>query len=279
MMTSQIRYFAQGRAAIGADETVESAIITAKGVSKTWGGAARGERGLVALTPLDLSIKSGEFVVLLGPSGCGKSTLLRLIAGLEQPTTGEIQVGGRIVKGPGWERGLIFQDYALFPWRSVLRNITFGLEARGIPDAQRNERALDLIRLVGLEGFAHAYPSQLSGGMQQRVALARALANDPMVLLMDEPFSAVDSQTRETLQDEILKIWQVTGKTIVFVTHDIAEAAYLADRVITMAPRPGRIKNNISIELPRPRDRSSPNFMNVSRRLRQELAPPQHQHG
>lgn len=185
---------------MAADEAADSAIITAKDVSKTWGGNARGEGGLVALAPIDFIIKFGEFIVLLGPSGCGKSTLLRLIAGLEQPTTGEIRVAGRLVEGPGWERGMIFQDYALFPWRSVLRNITFGLEARGIPDAQRNERALDLIRLVGLGGFEHSYPSQLSGGMQQRVALARALANNPTVLLMDEPFSAVDSQTRETLQ-------------------------------------------------------------------------------
>jgi NitT/TauT family transport system ATP-binding protein len=270
-MKSQILSLAAGRPKSA--PTTASSIIEIKGISKIWGANARNEGGLVALAPLDLEIMAGEFVVLLGPSGCGKSTLLRLIAGLEQPTTGEVRIEGRLVKGPSWERGMIFQDYALFPWRSVIDNITFGLEARGIAKGQRQEKARQLIQLVGLAGFEHSYPGQLSGGMQQRVALVRALANEPTVLLMDEPFSAVDSQTRETLQDEILKLWQVTGKTIVFVTHDIAEAAYLADRVITMAARPGRIKNQTTLDMPRPRDRVSPQFVSIARALRQELVP------
>ena len=179
--------------------------------------------------------------MLLGPSGCGKSTLLRLIAGLDTPTSGDVKIDGQRVISPGVDRGMIFQDYALFPWRNVKHNITFGMEARKIPRARRDLIAQELIDLIGLTAFEDAYPSQLSGGMQQRVALARALANDPEVLLMDEPFSAVDLQTRELLQDELLRVWQIKRKTIVFVTHDINEAVYLADRVITMSARPGQI--------------------------------------
>lgn len=246
------------------------AIITVSEVSKVW--PAKAARGLLAISPVSLSVPRRQFTVILGPSGCGKSTLLRMIAGLETPTNGTIVVLGNEVKGPGWERGMMFQDYALFPWRTVLGNVMFGPEALGRPRPESEKSARELIALVGLSGFEDHYPAQLSGGMQQRASLARALANDPEVLLMDEPFSAVDSQTRETLQDELLCIWQVTHKSIVFVTHDIAEAVYLADRVIIMAPRPGRIKSDVSIDMHRPRDRISSEFTKLARRMRELLS-------
>ncbi len=247
-------------------------IIEVENVNKVWSPRQRGRPPVIALTRMSFAIVRGQFVVLLGPSGCGKSTLLRMIAGLDRPTEGEVRVGGRCVAGPGWDRGMIFQDYALFPWRTVMQNVTFGLEARGFAVSERRRVAQDLIELVGLKGFEEAHPSQLSGGMQQRVALARALANDPEVLLMDEPFGAVDSQTRELLQDELLRIWQVKRKTVLFVTHDIAEAVYLADRVITMSARPGCVRDDIAIDLERPRDRTSMDFAKISRVLREELS-------
>lgn len=246
--------------------------IVVSGVSKVWPSSPQREGALVALSPVHLSIPRGQFTVILGPSGCGKSTLLRIIAGLEKPTDGKITVFGNQVTGPGWQRGMMFQDYALFPWRTVLGNVMFGPEALGRPRAESEQKARDLIKLVGLAGFEKAYPAQLSGGMQQRASLARALANDPEVLLMDEPFSAVDSQTRETLQDELLRIWQITRKNIIFVTHDIAEAVYLADRVIVLAPRPGRIKCDTAIELRRPRDRISSEFAKLARTMRESLS-------
>ncbi|WP_397474698.1 ABC transporter ATP-binding protein [Pusillimonas sp.] len=257
----------------GGTHTNSDTIIRVESVGKVWAKTKKLGQEVVALTPVSLQIKAGEFIVLLGPSGCGKSTLLRMIAGLDQPTSGGIFVSNREVAGPSCERGMMFQDYALFPWRSVFKNITFGLEACHVDRAEQNRIAAELIDLVGLTGFEESYPGQLSGGMQQRVSLARALANDPEVLLMDEPFSAVDAQTRETLQDELLRIWRLKGKTIVFVTHDISEAVYLADRVITMSARPGRIRSDMVMGLPRPRDRESNDFLGMARRLRQELKP------
>lgn len=254
-------------------ENALDVIIEIDSVTKQWPARKRGSPGVTALDPVTLSIMRGQFVVLLGPSGCGKSTLLRMIAGLDSPTQGIVRVAGKAVSGPGWERGMMFQDYALFPWRTVMQNVIFGLEARKVETAERQRIGQELVELVGLKGFEDSHPNQLSGGMQQRVSLARALANDPEVLLMDEPFSAVDSQTRELLQDELLRIWKVKHKTIVFVTHDIAEAVYLADRVITMTSRPGRVQDDVRIEPPRPRDRSSRDFALLSRRLREELFP------
>jgi NitT/TauT family transport system ATP-binding protein len=208
------------------------------------------------LKDFNLKVNKGEFVALVGPSGCGKSTLLDILAGLAQPTSGSILIDGKKITGPALDRGIVMQGYALFPWRTVRQNVEFGLEIKKIPKAERMEISLKYINLVGLEGFADHFPHELSGGMKQRVAIARALAYDPEVLLMDEPFAAVDAQTRETLQDELLRIWEETGKTIVFVTHSIEEAVFLADRVAVLATNPGTIKEVIEIDLPRPRQNS-----------------------
>ncbi|BDG10774.1 ABC transporter ATP-binding protein [Anaeromyxobacter paludicola] len=227
--------------------------------------------GLVlALDRVDLQVAKGEFLALLGPSGCGKSTLLHAIAGLV-PVNGTIAVSGARVEGPGLERAIVFQDYALFPWRTVLDNVAFGLEVRGVPARDRAQRAREHLALVGLEEFAERYPAQLSGGMKQRVAIARALACDPDVLLLDEPFAALDAQTRETLQAELLGIWERTGKTIVFVTHAIEEAVFLAQRVAVFTARPGRIKEIVPVDLPPDRAgrdvRGTPEFAAIRHRL------------
>jgi NitT/TauT family transport system ATP-binding protein len=225
-------------------------------------GSADG--GVVALSQIDLEVRAGEFMVLVGPSGCGKSTLLDLLSGLAEPSSGAILVDDKPITGPGPDRGIVFQQYALFPWRTALGNVEFGLEAVGLPRTARAERARHFLALVGLAGFEHRYPHQLSGGMKQRVAIARSLSYDPDILLMDEPFAALDAQTRETLQDELLQIWEKTGKTILFITHGIDEAVYLGQRVAVMSARPGRILNVIDIPLgQRKRDddlRSSPEF-------------------
>jgi NitT/TauT family transport system ATP-binding protein len=207
----------------------------------------------VALEDFSLSIGEGEFVSIVGPSGCGKSTLLDILAGLARPQSGELHIDGKQVSGPALDRGFIMQGYALLPWRTVLRNVAYGLEVQRVPRRRRAEICQKYIDLVGLGGFEDRFPNELSGGMRQRVAIARSLAYDPEVLLMDEPFAAVDAQTRETLQDELLRIWEKTRKTIVFVTHSIEEAVLLADRVVVMTSRPGRIKQVLKIDLPRPR--------------------------
>jgi ABC-type nitrate/sulfonate/bicarbonate transport system ATPase subunit len=230
-----------------------------------------------ALARIDLAIDSGEFVCLIGASGCGKSTLLRIIAGFEEPTTGEVSTHGKPITGPGSDRGMVFQDYALFPWMTVNRNIGFGPRQRGLPRAEIAAIADEFVRLVGLEHFADRYPNQLSGGMKQRVAIARVLANDANILLMDEPFGALDALTREQLQRELLQIWARTKVTIVFVTHSVEEAVLLSDRILVMSAGPGRIESDIAIDLPRPRDVSSPEFnavrRDVARRLTSHLAP------
>ncbi|MBI2311154.1 MAG: ABC transporter ATP-binding protein [Betaproteobacteria bacterium] len=218
---------------------------------------------IVALDAISLTVGKGEFIAILGPSGCGKSTLLHIIAGLVS-ADGSVVAHGKTVAGPGFDRGLVFQDYALFPWRTVLENVAFGLEIKKVPANAREPIAREHIAAVGLAGFEHRYPSQLSGGMKQRAAIARALAYDPEVLLMDEPFAALDAQCREILQGELLRIWEKTGKTVVFVTHSIEEAVFLAQRVVVMTARPGRIKQVVDIDLPAGRAagdvRSSPQF-------------------
>ncbi|MEV8532004.1 ABC transporter ATP-binding protein [Streptomyces sp. NPDC051211] len=200
-----------------------------------------------ALDGIDLEIGSGEFTVVVGPSGCGKSTLLDLLGGLAEPSGGRILLDGRPVTGPGLDRGIVFQQYALLPWRTAQGNVEFGLEATGVPRRQRAARAREFLDLVGLAGFEERHPHELSGGMRQRVAIARSLAYDPDVLLMDEPFAALDAQTRESLQDELRRIWQSTGKTVVFITHGIEEAVYLGQRVAVMTSRPGRIKEVVPV--------------------------------
>jgi NitT/TauT family transport system ATP-binding protein len=213
------------------------------------GNSAREAETITALDNISLAIEPGEFLTLVGPSGCGKSTLLDLIGGLTTPARGEISLDGRTLTGPGLDRGIVFQQYALMPWRTTQQNVEFGLEALGtLTRAQRADRARHYIDLVGLSGFESHYPHELSGGMKQRVAIARSLAFEPRVLLMDEPFAALDAQTRETLQDELLRIWRATRRTILFITHGIDEALYLGERVAVMTSRPGRIKHIVDVE-------------------------------
>ncbi len=209
-------------------------------------GGGLGQR-FTALEDITLDVRSGEFLALVGPSGCGKSTLLDLLGGLTLPTSGRILLDGRPIAGPGRDRGIVFQQYALFPWRTAAQNVEFGLDIAGFKAKQRLDIVRHFLELVGLSGFADRYPHELSGGMKQRVAIARSLAYDPEVLLMDEPFAALDAQTRETLQGELLRIWRATGKTIVFITHGIDEAIVLGQRVAVMTSRPGRIKQIIDI--------------------------------
>lgn len=230
-----------------------------------------------ALEDVSFNVQAGEFVTLVGPSGCGKTTLLDLIAGLAKPDRGQILIDGKQIDGPGLDRGVVFQQYALFPWKTALANVEFGLEAKGIAKAERKGRARAFLDLVGLGGFGDRYPHELSGGMKQRVAIARALSFDPAVLLMDEPFAALDAQTRETLQDELLRLWQRTGTTVVFVTHSIDEAIYLGQRVLVMASAPGRITHALEVNLKRDdlsEDlRSTPEFV----RLRHDIWQLTHQ--
>jgi NitT/TauT family transport system ATP-binding protein len=211
-----------------------------------------------ALKKVAFDVGNGEFICLLGPSGCGKTTLLRIIAGLETLTSGEITLNGIPITGPDPKRGMVFQQYSLFPWRTVMDNITFGLEMQGIKKVEARIQVEKYIELVGLGQFKNSYPFELSGGMQQRAAIARALANEPEVLLMDEPFGALDAQTRNILQDELLKIWEQKHVTFLFVTHSVDEAVFLSDRVVAMTSRPGRVKEIVDINLPRPRCRTGP---------------------
>jgi NitT/TauT family transport system ATP-binding protein len=212
----------------------------------------RGQKSsFTAIEDISIDLPAGEFLVVVGPSGCGKSTLLDLLGGLSTPSSGRILLDGTPITGPGLDRGIVFQQYALLPWRTARKNIEFGLEAKGLPAAARRERAEQYLELVGLQSFADRYPHELSGGMKQRVAIARSLAFDPELLLMDEPFAALDAQTRESLQDELLRIWKSTGKTILFITHGIDEAIYLGQRVAVLTSRPGRIKQIVDVEIDR----------------------------
>ena len=231
--------------------------------------------GLVALYDICISIRKNEFVSLLGPSGCGKTTLIRIIAGLLTADRGEVLVNSQIVNVPGRDRCMVFQQFGLLPWRTVVSNVEFGLEIDGMAKDERRTTAEKYLELVGLKGFENYFPHQISGGMQQRVGIARALSKKPEILLMDEPFGAVDAQTREQLQEELLKIWAQTETTVVFVTHSIDEAIYLSDRVVVMQARPGRIKEEVKIDLPRPRwegdIKADPRFAQLRARLRDSL--------
>jgi ABC-type nitrate/sulfonate/bicarbonate transport system ATPase subunit len=226
-------------------------ILKVRGVSRTF----ESENGAktVALQATDLDVAENDFITILGPSGCGKSTLLRIVAGLDTQTTGEVLLDGKPIVGPGADRGMVFQSYTLFPWLTILENVCFGLREKGLPAAQQKEIAQGFISKVGLDGFESHFPKQLSGGMQQRTALARALANDPRILLMDEPFGALDHQTRELMQELLLGIWERAQKTVLFVTHDIDEAAFMGSRVVVMSARPGRIKIDKEVPFPHPR--------------------------
>ncbi len=235
-------------------------VIRMEGVSKTFG---KGDREVVALNEVNLAFRDGEFAVLIGPSGCGKSTLLYLMAGFESPTTGRILLDGNEIRRPGPDRGFVFQDYALFPWKTVLGNVMFGLQRTGASHADAKRIAMEHIRMVHLEGFEHAYPHTLSGGMKQRVGIARALAYDPKVLLMDEPFGALDAQTRKLMQQEMVSIWEAARKTVVFVTHSVIEAVYLADRIVVMTARPGSVKGIVDVDVPRPRMYTEEHYLHI----------------
>ena len=247
-------------------------LLAVRGVTKRF---AVGDDEVEALAPVDLAIPKSEFVCMIGASGCGKSTLLRIIAGFEEPTTGHVSIDGKPVTGPGSDRGMVFQDYALFPWMTVRQNISFGPRQRHLPREKIDKTTDEFVKMVGLERFADRYPNQLSGGMKQRVAIARVLANNANILLMDEPFGALDALTREQLQNELLQIWKRTGVTTIFVTHSVEEAVLLADRVLVMSAGPGRIDSDFRIDLPRPRDVPSPEFnalrRDIARRLTSHL--------
>jgi NitT/TauT family transport system ATP-binding protein len=246
----------------------ELPILDLRGVGKTY--ELNGQK-IEALRDASLTVRKGEFVCLIGASGCGKSTLLRIVAGFEPPSAGQALMWDRPVGGPAPDRGMVFQDYGLFPWLTVRQNIGFGPSSRGLPKKEVRDTVECFVAMVGLARFADAYPHQLSGGMKQRVAIARVLANDAEMVLMDEPFGALDAMTRERLQDELLEIWQRTRLTVLFVTHSIEEAIFLADRVVVMEPGPGRIASEHAIMLPRPRDVASPEFNEVRRDLSARL--------
>lgn len=233
-------------------------IIKIQDVSKVFG---KGRDLVTALQGVNLDVPEGEFTVLIGPSGCGKSTLLYMVAGFEQPTEGQILLSDEPIRKPGPDRGFVFQDYALFPWKTVLGNITFGLRRNGYSHADARKRALEFVELVHLSGFERAFPHTLSGGMKQRVGIARALAYEPRVLLMDEPFGALDAQTRKLMQQEMVRIWEATKKTVLFVTHSVIEAVFLADRVAVLTARPGCIKGLVDVDVPRPRQYTEEHYL------------------
>jgi ABC-type nitrate/sulfonate/bicarbonate transport system ATPase subunit len=247
-------------------------ILQIEGVGRTFVSAK--QVATLALQPIDFSVKENDFVTILGPSGCGKSTLLRIVAGLDQPSVGRVLLDGEQVQGPGADRGMVFQSYTLFPWLTVQENIAFGLREHGVSAALQQERCAYFIAKVGLRGFEQHYPKQLSGGMQQRTAIARALANDPKILLLDEPFGALDNQTRVLMQELLLGIWESAKKTVLFVTHDIDEAIFMANRVAVFSARPGRIKTEVAVDFPHPRHytlKTSPEFMRLKAQLTDEI--------
>jgi NitT/TauT family transport system ATP-binding protein len=240
--------------------------IAVRGLRKHFVDISRQDQ-IVALDGIDLEIGDDEFLTILGPSGCGKTTLLNIIAGFDRATSGDVRLDGEAILKPGPDRGVVFQEYALFPWLTVEQNIEFGLRERRIAKAQRRARVRDQIASVGLSGFERRYPQELSGGMRQRVAIARALVNDPKILLLDEPFAALDAQTRTLMQQELLRVWSAARRTAIFITHNIEEAILLGDRVVVMTARPGRIKEIVAVDLPRPRDVTSADFNETRRRI------------
>lgn len=247
--------------------------IVANNLLKRFG---EGPAAVTALDGIDLAVPEGQFACILGPSGCGKSTLLFIVAGLEKATSGTVTVDGRAVTDPGRDRGMLFQQFALFPWRTARKNIEFGLELQKLDKATRWEKTRHWLAIMNLQDFADMYPHQLSGGMQQRIAIARLLINDPEILLMDEPFAALDAQTRTLLGEELVRVWQQSRRTVLFVTHSVDEAIFLADRLLVMTRRPGRFKADLRIDLPRPRDPASDEFnairREVTRLIRLEVA-------
>jgi len=247
--------------------------LSIRGIGRTFEGV-RGGAPTLALQPTSLEVATNDFITILGPSGCGKSTLLRIVAGLDEPSVGEVLLDGAPVQGPGADRGMVFQSYTLFPWLTVRENICFGLREKRMPQAQQADIATRFIDEVGLKGFESHYPKQLSGGMQQRVALARALANDPKILLLDEPFGALDNQTRALMQELLLSIWELHKKTVLFVTHDIDEAIFMANRCAVFSARPGRIKTELAIDLPYPRHytvKTAPRFSELKAQVTEDI--------
>lgn len=236
--------------------------VGANNISKVY-RSVNGEP-LLALHDVNFEVRQNEFFSIVGPSGCGKTTLLNMLAGFEKPTRGVLTVGGKVIDAPGWERAVVFQEYALFPWYTISENIRYGLRRKRLSRAEQEERVDHYIALVGLSGFETRYPRELSGGMRQRVSIARALAVNPLILLMDEPFASLDVQTREYMQDELLKIWQREPKTVIFVTHGIDEAIKLSDRIAIMAPRPGRVQEIKTVEFERPRDPTNPAMLRLA---------------
>jgi len=247
------------------DRNAADHTVAVDGVTKVF--EQQGGDSVEALADVSFTVDEGEFVCIVGPSGCGKTTLFRIIAGLEAATGGEVRLDGEPVTGPAMDRGMVFQEYGLFPWRTVLENVAFGLEQQDMDEQARRERAHEMIDLVGLDGFADAYPNELSGGMKQRVGIARALAVDPALLLMDEPFGSVDAQTRGMLHGELLDIWSETRKTVLFVTHDVEEAVTLADRVVVLSGGPGTVREVVDIDLDRPRERTDAAFADYQERI------------
>lgn len=242
--------------------------VAIRNVSKIYPGQSLKDPPLLALSDVSFTVADNEFCAILGHSGCGKTTLLTMVAGFETPSSGQVLVGDTIAGKPSWERSVIFQDYALFPWLTVRNNVAFGLEMKGVPLAEREGIVNRYVNLVGLVGFEDRYPHQLSGGMRQRVSVARALAVDPKVLLMDEPFAALDAQTRGSMQREMVRIWAEERKTVILVTHSIEEAITMADRIIVMSRRPGTVKADLRVTLPRPRDEDDPDFVTLKREIR-----------
>lgn len=239
-------------------------MITLENITKSF---IQEEKEHKSLQNINLSVNKGEFLCIVGPSGCGKTTLLRMIAGLDFPTSGRIFEGEAEISGPSRERGYVFQQYSLFPWRNVLDNVAFGLEVKGLEEEQRYKKARKYLKMVGLSPYEQSYPKELSGGMKQRVAIARSLVNDPQVLLMDEPFSALDVQTRHKLQEELVRIWSEEKKTVIFVTHNVDEAIFLADRIVVLSHGPGEIIKTFNINLERIRDRSKLEFLNLKKEI------------
>ena len=247
--------------------------LAIEGVGRTFAGV-HGGPPTVALTPISLDVADNDFITILGPSGCGKSTLLRIVAGLDRPTVGRVRLDGDVVRAPGADRGMVFQSYTLFPWLTVEQNVRFGLREKGMPEAEQASVARHWIHRVGLDGFGRHFPRMLSGGMQQRTAIARALANAPKILLLDEPFGALDHQTRGLMQELLLALWEKEKTTVLFVTHDIEEAIFMASRVVVMSARPGRIKADVPVALPHPRHytvKTTPEFSTLKARLTEDI--------